>query len=114
MDFPKGHLVDRSTGRPWAVPFGGRAVIEVEYLFDAPSVEDVGSDEGIENIIDAIREAKSVDQKELIFQQATNSPYFFLTADQGQLLFDEVQGLNRSLLDVIAAILVIKIIVIII
>lgn len=104
-DLPRGVLVNKATNKPYVIPNSGRAVIEMIYESDAPSSEDVGEDDGIENIIKAIKEAKTVDHKEIIFEQATSSPYFYLTADQGQVLFDEVQGLSKSALDIIACIL---------
>ena len=65
----------------------------------------IGEDHGIDNIIQSIRNAKTDEQKEILFQNTTSSPYFFLSFDQAQLLFEEMQALNRLPLDLMANIL---------
>lgn len=104
-DTPKGILVDKATGKPWAIPSSGSAVIDIAYQCEIPNTHDVCDDQGIDSVLIAIKEAKTVELKELIFEQATSSPYFFLTADQGQRLYDEIQGFSRTALDTIACLL---------
>ncbi len=104
-EMPKGDLVDASTGKPWETPPSGHCVIQLSYQCDVPTLFDIGQDYGIDNIIKSIREAKTDDQREILFQNTTSSPYFFLSFDQAQLLFEEMQGLNRLPLDLMANIL---------
>lgn len=104
-DLPKGILVEKGMGKPWEIPSNGTVEIDMIYEFDSPTMFDVGHDEGIENVIEAMRFAKTLEQKEIIFEQATSSPYYFMSADQGQMLFDEAQCLSMASIDVIAAIL---------
>lgn len=91
-EVPRGRIVDASTMRPWVVPHSGTALIEVEYECDAPTTFDVGHDSGVESIIKAMRDARTPDQRMLIFEEAVQSPYHFMTAAQGQLLLDELCG----------------------
>ena len=80
-DIPKGDLVDASTGVPWVIPSNGTCVIQLSYQCDIPSLFDIGEDYGIDNIIKSIREAKTDEQREILFQNTTSSPYFFLRYD---------------------------------
>ncbi|RYH11471.1 hypothetical protein EON65_38750 [archaeon] len=104
-DLPRGELVDVTTGKPWEIPATGNCVIQLSYQCDIPTLFDIGADHGIDNIIQSIRNAKTDDQREILFQNTTSSPYFFLSFEQAQLLFEEMQGLNRMPLDLMAAIL---------
>lgn len=104
-EIPRGELVDVSTGKPWEIPPTGHAVIQLSYQCDIPTLFDIGADHGIDNIIQSIRNAKTDDQREILFQNTTSSPYFFLSFEQAQLLFDEMQGLNRMPLELMASIL---------
>lgn len=103
---PKGELIDSSTGRPWTVPSTGLLVIEMKFECDnLPNVSDVGKDEGVDGIVAAIHDAKSDAQKYMLFDRAINSPYFYLNADQAQMLYDEVRDIHKSPLDLIAEVL---------
>jgi hypothetical protein len=104
-EIPRGELVDPATGQPWVIPTSGNCVIQLSYQCDVPTLYDVGADHGLDNIIKSIREAKTDDQREILFQNTTSSPYFFLSFDQAQLLFEEMQILNRLPLDLMASIL---------
>lgn len=104
-EIPRGELVDVSTGKPWEIPTSGTCVIQLSYQCDVPTLFDIGADHGIDNIIESIRDAKTDDQREILFQNTTSSPYFFLSFDQAQLLFEEMQGLNRMPLELMASIL---------
>jgi hypothetical protein len=70
------------------IPQTGTAVFVIEYESEAPKNSDVGKDEGVDSVVFAIHDAKTDAQKEIIFVQAVNSPYFYLTADHAQLLYD--------------------------
>jgi hypothetical protein len=104
-EIPRGELVDPTTGQPWIIPSTGYCIIQLSYQCDVPTLYDIGADHGIDNIIKSIREAKTDDQREILFQNTTSSPYFFLSFDQAQLLFEEMQILNRLPLDLMASIL---------
>ena len=104
-DLPRGDLVDASTGQPWEIPASGHCIIQLSYQCDVPTFFDIGEDHGIDTIIQSIRDAKTDEQREILFQNTTSSPYFFLSFDQAQLLFEEMQGLNRLPLELMANIL---------
>lgn len=104
-DLPRGDLVDSATGQPWVIPATGHCVIQLSYQCDVPTFFDIGEDHGIDNIIQSIRDAKTDEQREILFQNTTSSPYFFLSFDQAQLLFEEMQGLNRLPLELMCSIL---------
>lgn len=104
-EIPRGELVDSSTGKPWEIPPTGHCVIQLSYQCDVPTLYDIGADHGIDNIIKSIRDAKTDDQREILFQNTTSSPYFFLSFEQAQLLYEEMSGLNRLPLDLMASIL---------
>ncbi len=104
-EIPRGELVDSNTGEPWIIPSHGNCVIQLSYQCDVPTLYDIGADHGIDNIIKSIREAKTDDQREILFQNTTSSPYFFLSFEQVQLLFEEMSILNRLPLELMASIL---------
>lgn len=104
-EMPRGELVDVTTGLPWEIPQTGHLLIQLSYVCDAPTLYDIGADHGIDNIISSIREAKTDEQRDILFQNTTSSPYFFLSLEQAQMLFDVMQGLNRVPLDLMASIL---------
>ena len=89
------------------LPFNGQAIVDVRFEIDEPSAYDVGSDDGIMTLIKGIQSAKTGEQKEILFTQACSSPYFFLTAEQAQILFDDSveAGLSKLPLDMIIAIM---------
>lgn len=104
-EIPRGELVDVTTGKPWEIPPSGNCLVQLSYQCDVPTLFDIGADHGIDNIIKSIREAKTDDQREILFQNTTSSPYFFLSFEQAQLLFEEMQVLNRLPLDLMCNIL---------
>ena len=102
----KGELIEKSTGQKWIIPTEGKLIIEMTYDAELPTSNDVGEDEGVDKIIYTIQQAKTDQQKELVFKQAVNSPYYFLTADQSQLLYDEIIQLTSvSKIEIMAEIL---------
>jgi hypothetical protein len=106
-DVPRGVMVDSSTKKPWKCPDEGAVMIEVVFEIDAPSSHDVGNDDGIRTLINGIVNAQTGEQKDVLFQQACQSPYFFFTAEQAQMLFDDSisAGLSKLPLDMIIAIM---------
>lgn len=109
---PRGQYVEASTMRPWTIPTSGKARIKIDCVCDAPSVFDVGDDSGVESVIRAMQEAKTEEQKGLIFEQAVQSPYHFMTEAQGQMLLNELAGpvgdrnsKSKRLYEIIASIL---------
>jgi len=106
-DLPRGIMVDMVTKQPWVLPPEGQAIVDVRFEIDEPSSYDVGSDDGIMTLIKGIQSAKTGEQKEILFTQACSSPYFFLTAEQAQILFDDsmAAGLAKLPLDMIIAIM---------
>eukprot|EP00605_Chrysophyceae_sp_TOSAG23-4_P001619 GSChrysophyteH1.ASY1.ANO1.1779.1 assembled CDS len=106
-DLPRGVMVDSVTKKPWELPPDGIVVIDVGFEIDAPSSFDVGSDDGIMTLIKGIQNAKTGEQKDILFSQACASPYFFLTAEQAQILFDDAcgAGLSKLPLDMIISIM---------
>ncbi len=101
----RGHLVDKATGKPWVVPKTGTACIEITYECALPSSTDVGNDEGVDSVINAMQEAKTQNLKELIFDQGVNSQDFYLTSDQAQMLYDEISATAKDKLESLADIL---------
>lgn len=109
---PRGRIIDASTGKPWNIPHFGIARLKIDCICDAPSIFDVGEDSGVESIIQAMKDAKTEEQKLLIFEQAVQSPYHFMTEIQGQMLLDELAGTlgkrsakNAQIYQIIASIL---------
>jgi len=81
--------------------------LDVKFIIDSASVFDVGSEDGIDTLIQGMQNARTSEQKDVLFQQACTSPYFFFTADQAQALLDAAlnSGLTMLPLDMIIAIL---------
>ena len=107
IDLPRGNVVEKSTGQSWKIPSSGKVTLDLNFQTDAPSVFDVGHDDGVQSLLNGIGSAKTEEQRETLFEQATNSPYFFLNAEQSQWLFERALkvGLSRTPLDIIASIL---------
>jgi hypothetical protein len=49
----------------------------------------LGDDKGLDSIIQAMKDSKTMEQKEIIFKEAISSPYFYFNAFQAQILFDK-------------------------
>ena len=106
-DLPRGSMVVKATGQPWPIASSGKCVIEMRFVIDVASSFDVGSDDGVDGLLQGIVQAKTSEQRDIMFNQACTSPYFFLTSDQAQLLFDTAvsSGLSKLPLDMIVSIL---------
>ena len=103
-DVPRGQVVDASTKKPWRCPDEGAVTIDVAFEIDAPPrmmwAAMMGDDIDLRH-----RNAQTGEQKDVLFNQACQSPYFFLTADQAQMHDDSVDaGLSKLPLDMIIAI----------
>jgi hypothetical protein len=102
MDHPRGELVKKETGRPWAIPLKGTAKIEITYACALATKFDTGADEGVDSILQLIKETKSAEQREVLFEHVINSPYYYLSATQAELLLQDMRGIADDL-DLIAA-----------
>jgi hypothetical protein len=49
----------------------------------------IGDDKGLDSIIQAMKDSKTMEQKEIIFKEAISSPYFYFNAFQAQILYDK-------------------------
>lgn len=106
-DQPRGTLVEKQTSKPWPTPSSGSVILDVKFVIDSASAFDVGSDGGISTLIQGMVSARTSEQKDVLFQQACTSPYFFFSADQAQQLLDAALGAGLTMmpLDMIIAIL---------
>lgn len=104
-DVPRGELLETTTKKPWPIPVTGELIIEVFYQCELASIYDVSHDEGIHSVIKAIHDAPTTEQREVIFEQATSSPYYFMSAQQALMLFEEMGKHNNSHLDVLSRVL---------
>lgn len=98
-DAARGELYDASTKLPYVIPRNGFLNIDMFYQCEKPSIYDVSHDEGIMSLIKAIHYAKSDDQRHVIFNQATKSPYYYMSASQAMMLFEEMSkyGMTSNL-----------------
>eukprot|EP00596_Hydrurales_sp_CCMP1899_P002257 CAMPEP_0119053686 /NCGR_PEP_ID=MMETSP1177-20130426/74579_1 /TAXON_ID=2985 /ORGANISM="Ochromonas sp, Strain CCMP1899" /LENGTH=504 /DNA_ID=CAMNT_0007033699 /DNA_START=1439 /DNA_END=2954 /DNA_ORIENTATION=+ len=105
-DLPKGIYVEKSTNEPWVILRKGIVNINIQYECDVPSRFDIGDDKGLDSIIQAMKDSKTMEQKEIIFKEAISSPYFYFNAFQAQILFDKgVNELNITKLEMVQKIL---------
>jgi hypothetical protein len=104
-DVPRGELLDSSTKKPWPIPVSGELILEVFYQCELASIYDVSHDEGIHSVIKAIHDSPTTEQREVIFEHATSSPYYFMSAQQALMLFEEMGKHNNSHLDVLSRVL---------
>ncbi len=64
--------------------------LEIDYQCERANISDIPHDEGIGHIILAIRESKTEQEKIVLFEQAISSPYYFMSAQQALMLYEEV------------------------
>ena len=105
LDTARDELVDEMAKQAWVIPSSGTVVMDVSYQCELPSIFDVSHDEGIMAVIKGIRDVPTEEQREIIFQNATTSPYFFMSAQQALMLFEEMGKNEESRLDVLARVL---------
>jgi hypothetical protein len=104
-DVPRGELVEQTSKKPWSIPASGELIVEVFYQCEVASIYDVSHDEGIHSVIKAIHDAPTTEQREVIFEQATTSPYYFMSAQQALMLFEEMGKHDNSHLNVLSRVL---------
>ena len=105
LDQSRDELVDKKTKKAWVVPSSGEVVMEVSFQCEMPSSYDVSHDEGIVAVIKSIRKAPTAEQKEIIFVNATISPYFYISAQQAMMLFEEMGKHAETGLDILSRVL---------
>ena len=47
----------------------------------------MGLDAGLQEVLQTIKDAKTEEEREAVFKQATHSPYFYFTATQAQMFY---------------------------
>lgn len=104
-DASRGELVDAQTKKPVVIPSKGYLTVTMFYQCELASIHDVSHDEGIHSVIRAIQEAKNADQREVLFEHATTSPYYLLSAQQALMLFEEMGKHGSSEMDVLARVM---------
>lgn len=104
-EIPKGDLVEKSSGQAWVIPEVGRMIVEIMYKTAKPGIFNVMRNDMMMATIDQLRGAKNHEQRYVIFKHSTNSPYYFMSAYQAQLLFDEMNPGTDAALDLMMEIL---------
>jgi hypothetical protein len=105
LDISRDEFVDAATKQSWIIPSSGEVIMDVHYQCEMPSIYDVSHDEGILGVIKCIREVQTEEQRETIFLNATTSPYFYMSAQQALMLFEEMGKHDESRLDVLSRVL---------
>ena len=105
LDPPKKKCVLRSTGEPWEIPNTGKVTITMVYECDEPSSRDVPSDDSVDLLIVSLQNARTHDERDSIFNNICRSPYYFLTTEHAQLVFDEIRKTTEDFLAVVPSIL---------
>lgn len=83
------------------IPSSGFLKIDIEYQCEQASLSDIAHDEGISNVISAIRDSKTEAERIVLFEQAITSPYYYMSAQQALMLYEEVSKHVAGDLDVI-------------
>ena len=96
VDRPRGSLVVKGTPKGWTIPAEGKCVVNLLAESSPPSVYDSQPNDGIVRVLSAIKRAHSQDARMVLFQQVAGSPYFFLDADQGRALYEEMTKRDAS------------------
>ena len=106
MDKPKNHIVEKYSKMAWRIPREGKCTVDISYESEIPSRFNVGQDAGLREVLQTMTEAKTDDERDAIFKQATHSPYFYFTAVQAQLFLEScVHDMKMDRLPSIASIL---------
>jgi hypothetical protein len=93
------------TGNAWNIPPSGKLTIEMFYKVEKPGIFNVLRKDGMTATLYSLKNAKSLDQRNIIFSKVVSSPYFFLNSNHSQMLFDEMSNGTDADLDIIAQIL---------
>lgn len=83
------------------MPSVGILKISIEYQCEQATLSDIAHDEAIANVISAIRESKTEAERIVLFEQAISSPYYFMSAQQALMLYEEVSKHVAGDVDVI-------------
>ena len=102
---PRAKINEKATGRSWKIPREGHCKIVVQSECELPTMYDVGGDYGVVSIIKTLRNAKTMEQREVIFHHAITSPYYYYNSNHAQQLYEQTRGLPFHNIDVIAMIL---------
>ena len=105
MDQPKKTVVEKATGQPWVIPEKGKLKIKMEFECANPASEDIPEEDSIDRIIAAIKGASTPEEREAIFENACRSPYYYLTTQHAQLIFDEIKKHSDNILEIVRPIL---------
>ena len=89
------------TNQTWEIPSTGLLYIDIDFQCEQAQLSDISHDEGISNVILAIRESKTEAERLVLFEQAISSPYYFMSAQQALMLYEEVSKHIAGDLDVI-------------
>ena len=104
-DKPFMYLILCYTGTAWNIPSSGKLTIEMFYKVEKPGIFNVLRKDGMTATLYSLKNAKSSDQRNIIFKKVVSSPYFFLNSNHSQMLFDEMSNGTDADLDIIAQIL---------
>ena len=104
-DVARGELIEKNSRKAWTIPASGELEVKVFYQCEQASIYDVSHDEGIHSVIKAIHDAPTTEQREVIFEQATTSPYYFMSAQQALMLFEEMGKHDNSHMTVLSRVL---------
>jgi Ca2+-binding EF-hand superfamily protein/Ran GTPase-activating protein (RanGAP) involved in mRNA processing and transport len=89
-DATRGTFVEKHSGQAWPLPGHGFLRIDIEYQCEQAALSDISHDEGILNVISAIRDSRTEAERLVLFDQAISSPYYYMSAQQALMLFEEV------------------------
>lgn len=92
----------RQTRAPWPIPASGFVRICIAYQCEQAALSDISHDEGISNVIAAIRDSKTEAERMVLFDQAISSPYYYMSAQQALMLYEEVSKHVVGEIDVIS------------
>ncbi len=102
---PRAKINEKATGKTWIIPREGHCKIVVKSECELPTIYDVGGDYGVVSIIKTLQNAKTMEQREVIFHHAITSPYYYYNSNHAQQLYEQTKGLPFHNIDVIAMIL---------
>lgn len=83
----KTNLVNKKTSKPLIIPNSGRCRIVMESICEDSSLRQVASKGGFDCVLKNIHQTSRSDEKEIIFDHITLSPYFRLDCKQATHLF---------------------------
>jgi len=87
----RGRLKDES-GAYWEIPQEGILKTTFVAAFQPPSIHELGSDDGVNGLLQAINDAPNATEKQRILELATNSCGIYFSADQTYKLMKACYG----------------------